>query len=284
MKTIFVSSTFRDMHFERDAIREITAPIVNAEAWKHNDTVDFCDLRWGNNTANLDSETGSKKVLEVCLDQIDRSDSPMVVILGYRYGWIPDSELISLAASKKALMISDLECSVTALEIEFGALCDPVKASKTLFYFREIENEPESDYLAEDDFHASKVKALKDRICYATGNRIKTYSVRWNGHGFDGIKEFAEMLAKDIIAFYQSDWRETDGLSPFDLERRAHETFVREKAACFRARHTDAEKLLVIAKAQPITIIKSVLFFCTSVENLLLSPLHFLKMLCFYLD
>ena len=37
MKTVFVSSTFKDMQYERDAIREITAPVLNDEARKHGD-------------------------------------------------------------------------------------------------------------------------------------------------------------------------------------------------------------------------------------------------------
>ena len=50
MRTIFVSSTFRDMQQERDAIRDIVAPQMNQEARKHGDFIDFCDLRWGINT------------------------------------------------------------------------------------------------------------------------------------------------------------------------------------------------------------------------------------------
>lgn len=163
MKTIFVSSTFKDMHYERDAIRDITTPILNEEAKKHGDEVDFCDLRWGINTGDLDTEEGSKKVLDVCLDEIDRSETPMVVLLGYRYGWIPDTGLIKTAADRKQLELEDLEKSVTALEIEYGALCDERKLKNTLFYFREIEGDAPSDYLAEDRKHEEKILALKNR-------------------------------------------------------------------------------------------------------------------------
>ena len=61
MKTVFVSSTFKDMQFERDAIREITAPLVNEQARRHNDAFDFCDLRWGINTLSLSQEESSKR-------------------------------------------------------------------------------------------------------------------------------------------------------------------------------------------------------------------------------
>ena len=101
MKTIFVSSTFKDMHFERDAIQEITLPLLKREAQKYGDNVHFCDLRWGINTCDLDSEDGSRKVLDVCLDAIDRCRPPMVVILGDRYGWIPSEELTASVADRK---------------------------------------------------------------------------------------------------------------------------------------------------------------------------------------
>ena len=118
MQTIFVSSTFKDMHFERDAIQEITLPALNSEAVKYGEHVSFCDLRWGINTGDLDSEAGSRKVLDVCLDEIDRCKPPMVVILGDRYGWIPSESLTNSAAERQRMELEDLQISVTALEID----------------------------------------------------------------------------------------------------------------------------------------------------------------------
>lgn len=256
MKTVFVSSTFRDMHFERDAIRDITAPELNEEARKHHDEFDFCDLRWDINTGDLDTDEGSRKVLDVCLDEIDRCKPPMVVLLGYRYGWIPDSELIRTAAERKHLELDDLERSVTALEIEYGSLCDRAKFDNTLFYFREIEGEAPSDYLSEDEEHAQKVAALKQRIEDMTGGRIKHYTLCWNGEGFDGVKEFAEMLAEDIKEMLLPEWQKNENLTPFERERWTHELFVREKDSIFRARQTEAEELLAKIIEQPLTIIK----------------------------
>lgn len=258
MKTIFVSSTFKDMHYERDAIREITAPLVNEEARRHGDEFDFCDLRWGINTGDLDTNEGAKKVLDVCLDEIDRCEPPMVVLLGYRYGWIPGENLIKTAAERKKLELDDLERSVTALEIEYGALCDKKKLDNTLFYFREIKGEAPSDYFAEDDEHNEKEKilALKRRIKDMTGGRIKEYSLKWNGSGFDGVNAFAEMLAGDIIDMFMSEWKATESLTPFERERRAHAAFIRGKNAMFKARQAEAGKLMKDVLSQPVTIIK----------------------------
>ena len=100
MKTIFVSSTFRDMHYERDIIHERVTPALNHVARQYGESVSFCDLRWGVNTGDLESEEGSRKVLSVCMEEIDRCRPYMLVILGYRYGWIPSTGLIANAADK----------------------------------------------------------------------------------------------------------------------------------------------------------------------------------------
>lgn len=259
MKTVFVSSTFKDMQSERDVIRNITLPALNEEARRHNDEFDFCDLRWGVNTKELDSGESSKKVLDVCLDEIDRCKPPMVVLLGYRYGWIPEKELIQTAAERKKMILDDLEKSVTALEIEYGALSDVTKFQNTLFYFREIDGLFPDDFNGEDEKHTAKINTLKKRIRdfnEKTKGRIKEYHLKWNGSGFEGLQEFANMLAEDIKELLLPQWEEYDKLTPFQKERRMHETFIREKAEMFSARKKEAEELVRRINANPVTIIK----------------------------
>ena len=69
MKTIFISSTFQDMHYERDIIHDRVTPALNGLARQYGESVSFCDLRWGVNTGELESEEGSRKVLSVCLEE-----------------------------------------------------------------------------------------------------------------------------------------------------------------------------------------------------------------------
>lgn len=47
MKTIFLSSTFQDMHYERDVIHDRVTPALNRLARQYGESVAFCDLRWG---------------------------------------------------------------------------------------------------------------------------------------------------------------------------------------------------------------------------------------------
>lgn len=251
MKTIFVSSTFKDMHFERDAIQEIVLPALRAEAMKYGESVSFCDLRWGINTGDLDSEQGSRKVLDVCLDEIDRCKPPMVVILGDRYGWIPSEELTTSAADRKNLdkvqlkrdmELEDLQISVTALEIAYGALSTPEKRSQALFYFRHIESECPDDYAVEDSEHKKKLDHLKAKIEALTGGRIKHYYVRWDGEKLDGVIPFAEMLAEDISKILLPEWKQKELLTPFERERLTHWSFITEKNEMFSARSTLVQK------------------------------------------
>lgn len=242
MKTIFVSSTFKDMHFERDAIQEITLPALKSEAIKYGENVSFCDLRWGINTGDLDSEEGSRKVLDVCLDEIDRCKPPMVVILGDRYGWIPSEDLTKSAAERKKIELEDLQISVTALEIAYGALSTPERCRQALFYFRHIESDCPQDYSVEDAEHEQKLNQLKAKIDELTGGRIKHYYVSWNGEKLDGVISFAEMLAEDIKKVLLPEWKKKELLTPFERERLTHWSFIAEKNEMFSARSALVQK------------------------------------------
>ena len=65
MKSIFVSSTFNDMQYERDRIQHRVLPELQDFAGKYGRTVDFIDLRWGVNTSGLEEGETGRKVLSV---------------------------------------------------------------------------------------------------------------------------------------------------------------------------------------------------------------------------
>ncbi len=235
MKTFFVSSTFKDMNYERDAIREITLPKLNAIAKKYGQSVSFCDLRWGIDTSQMSEEEGSKKVLQVCLDEIDRCRPPLVIIIGERYGWIPPKNLVKSIADYKRLLIDDYEKSVTALEIEYGALCDARSGENTLVYIREMDNPPE-DYLSEGEEHFRKLNELKSRLFSLAKGKVRTYKAKFNGESLEGVSEFASMLASDLAEIMLPQWEMAANLSPFELERKIQWSYIEEKSNFFKGR------------------------------------------------
>ena len=167
MRRVFVSSTFRDMQVERDVLRKV-ASTLDAEASGFGESVSFCDLRWGVDTLDLDGDSGAAKVLDVCLDMIDSCRPYMIVLLGDRYGWIPDRSVVRSALRGRG-GFGRRATSVTELEIEYGVLRHPEQLPQTLFYFREgnlavFENDQE-----ESAEQRRRLQSLKARIVRAGG-------------------------------------------------------------------------------------------------------------------
>lgn len=256
MKTFFVSSTFKDMHFERDAIREVTLPRLNTLAKEYGQTVSFCDLRWGIDTSDMDEEVSSGKVIRVCLDEIDRCKPPLVVILGERYGWIPDKSLIEGVAKYKNFELDDFEKSVTALEIEYGAISGERKYEHTLIYMRRLDNPP-TDYQAEDEEHKAKLDELKRRVAALPNATVKEYDAHWNGKELLGAREFAEMLAEDLYDVMLPSWQKAANLTPFERERDVQWNYVEEKGEYFSGRDTLLDRFVAdINSGKRLTFIK----------------------------
>lgn len=239
MKRIFVSSTFKDMNYERDAIQEQVLPALNTAARQYGESISFCDLRWGVNTAELESEEGSRLVLSVCLDEIDSCRPYMVVLLGERYGWIPSEALIKSAIrSRRDFALDELEKSVTALEIEYGALKNPAQLEKTLFYFRELEGDAPAEYQREDAAHQQKLAQLKARIIKATHGRVKPYRVRWDAqtNSMTGLDAFSKTVIADLLRLMEPEWKAYAGLSPYRRDQRFQWDYAKQKARQFGAR------------------------------------------------
>ena len=83
-KSIFVSSTFRDMKSERDAIRDFVIPSVNEFASKYGRAVEIIDLRWGVDTTSLSEAEQSRKVLRTSPSLSSALKHPVVGPSGIR--------------------------------------------------------------------------------------------------------------------------------------------------------------------------------------------------------
>ncbi|TAK17422.1 MAG: DUF4062 domain-containing protein, partial [Acidobacteria bacterium] len=142
---VFLSSTFRDMHAERDHLVKVTFPRLRqwcADRRLH--LVDI-DLRWG--VTKEDADNGH--AIDICLHEIDGSRPFFVCILGQRYGWVPD-HLPPPGAYAYHDLQSKTGCSITHLEIIHateGSLAMDASARRpaahhAFFYFREPESVP----------------------------------------------------------------------------------------------------------------------------------------------
>lgn len=236
MIKIFVSSTFKDMDYERDILHDEIVPELNEYASQYGEQVELCDLRWGIDTTGYDEVEGSKKILSVCLDEIERCNPYMVVLLGNRYGWVPDKKYVS----DIDLQAEYYDKSVTELEIQYGALAR--NNPNALFYFRELDGVIPPEYESEDTDSAGKLKRLKQRIKELFPNQTYTYQAHWTGSGlkFDAFKEKVLFDIKEKISDRLSQYK---GLSLFDREQRQHWNYARQKFIQYGAR-PDLEKLV----------------------------------------
>lgn len=242
MKKIFVSSTFRDFNVERDAIRNLVMPRLNIIAQKYAENVSFVDLRWGVDTNTLETNEGVRKVLDVCLDEINNCKPYIIVLLGHRYGFLPtDTSLITEATEAKNFSLDNPDISVTELEIEYGALKN---LGHTLFYFREIDedNIPQQErqnYFSDENAH--KLKDLKDRIEKfskendETGNKaiLKGYSLSWDSksNSLSGnLDNFVDMLVDDIENLMQREWADRATWSEYKIDRHLQWDFAKQKS------------------------------------------------------
>ncbi|MCL2116098.1 MAG: DUF4062 domain-containing protein, partial [Methanobrevibacter sp.] len=145
--TIFISSTFNDMHAERDYLVKNVFPELREWCEEHKIHLVDVDLRWGVTA----EDTENANTVGTCLKNIDKSRPFFLCFLGQRRGWIPNpNEHISPETLKTYPVIKDFikDKSVTEIEIEH-ALLSPmeriVKNQKTtctpsdhaLFFFRE---------------------------------------------------------------------------------------------------------------------------------------------------
>ena len=252
MRSVFVSSTFRDMQFERDMLQTIVEPQLNATAVRYADSVFFSDLRWGISTEELDSETGSRKILSVCLDEIERCRPYMLIFIGERYGWIPDEQLIIRAAEEKGFSPLSSNISVTTLEIEFGALQEAGDLDRCIFCFREplpfseMTDENRAVYDAEDEEHRAKLQALKDRIRSTPGAKIIEYRAEWDRarQRVTGLEPLAEKLANELSAMFSPEWelRKNDDWQQTEKSRLAG--FIENKSAGLYIRSDVHEEIL----------------------------------------
>ncbi|MGR3177949.1 MAG: DUF4062 domain-containing protein [Candidatus Anammoxibacter sp.] len=82
---VFVSSTFRDMHEERDELVLRIFPQLRKICERRGVTWGEVDLRWG----ITDEKKAEGKVLPVCLAEIHSCRPYFIGLLGERYGWVP---------------------------------------------------------------------------------------------------------------------------------------------------------------------------------------------------
>lgn len=134
---LFVSSTFRDLHAERDALARACFPQARQRLAQRGRLLAEIDLRWG-----LPVEEDEARIVGLCLAEVQRCREGFVGILGARYGHVP------AATPPRPPGVAEADwparASITEYEIRVGALSNPPPRFLHLYLRRdEREDEPE---------------------------------------------------------------------------------------------------------------------------------------------
>lgn len=203
MQTIFVSSTFQDMQQERDSLRDNVLPRVKELLKQYGTSIELCDLRWGVNSLGLSESESAMKVLQICFDEIDNAKPFFIVLLGDRYGWIPDRKIVKRILNDRKIEDDNyLGKSVTEMEIIYGAF-NSDNTDNVLFCFREISNKSELPHVELTESvlqNNNHIENLKKRILDRFPDKVCHYTLKFNPHTgtFEGLDDFSDIIYRHL--------------------------------------------------------------------------------------
>ena len=124
---VFISSTFNDMHAERDLLVKQVFPELRDWCERRKLRLVDVDLRWG---VTEEDASRHNNVVQVCFGRIDECRPFFICLLGQRYGWVPRPSDVSQQTYEWFDGLWNQVClgtSVTELEI-LHALVRPFHA------------------------------------------------------------------------------------------------------------------------------------------------------------
>ncbi|XP_044076665.1 telomerase protein component 1 isoform X2 [Siniperca chuatsi] len=214
---VFISSTFRDMHAERDILVWSVFPELRRRAASHCLYLQEVELRWGV------TEEESGRATELCLSEVCRSQM-MVGILGERYGLVPPKPVLPDLPQYSWLASAPAGLSITEMEIrQFQALYPDTAHQRMFCYFRDpniTKSVPvawRSDFVPESKEAESKMASLKRRIRASEVKVTENYPCEWGGvvEGnpyLKNLEDFGKAVLEDLwMAVVKQFVEEDDG-------------------------------------------------------------------------
>lgn len=240
---IFISSTFRDMHAERDYLVRFVFPELRERCAKRRLHLVDVDLRWG--VTEEEAERG--KVLEICLDEIERCRPFFIGLLSERYGWVPPKYDVPDEPRYDWVREFKPGHSITALEIYHGILRNPEMVMRAFFYFRDpaflsdVPEEHRTVFEPESEEATEKLKRLKEDIRQQCP--VFDYPCAYGSIGEDGkvtltgLEAFGQRVLEDLwSAITQEHPEEEAPREELAVERAYHETFIENRSRRFIGR------------------------------------------------
>ena len=209
---VFLSSTFRDMHAERDHLVKVTFPALREKLLPYRVELYEVDLRWGITRDQAENE----QVLALCLELIEECQI-FFGFLGERYGWVPEHypEQILHHFPWISQLGSAPRVSATELEILHAVLRHPAEAAKpALLCFRDTRAtdaipEPTRSrvYFESCPQRQAQLADLKLRVTQHGCAAATPYSCRWDAGACDRpSRSRGRLVGLDDFGRQAEDW------------------------------------------------------------------------------
>ncbi|CAI2729061.1 unnamed protein product [Schistosoma spindalis] len=236
---LFISSTFRDMHAERDLLCGILVPALRRNvALGLRVHLNEIDLRWG----VPEPATYNSQALQICLEQAAASDI-FVLLLGDRYGCIPDeAEVMSLPESLLSEVCKFYKPGMSMTEMEYH-MARQAAISKVPIHERRKQNTI--------SFH----EAIRLRICVFirdsasienVPDELKHYFEEYDVEKRNRLNAFKELIRNDGVIVSHNYSAQFNGLiSDYpimgNLDEFGSQFFASVKSLLLRLFHNDSD-------------------------------------------
>ena len=256
---VFISSTFKDMHAERDLLTRYVFPELRARAHSRHIQLYEVDLRWG----VTEEDARSEKAVEICLGEVSRCQY-FVGILGERYGWSMDKYQAPDTPEYEWLKEYPSGRSITEVEVYHAALAQPEQAQNKAFFFfrdpsflREVPQEYLPSFASESHESHMKMENLKSRIRSSGLEVYDNFLARWlgvvEGKPMTGnLEDFGKRVLNVLWNRIQKDFPEEDPESdPLVRADIAHSAFAQSESEKFVGRNKLLTKAMDVVSHGP---------------------------------
>jgi telomerase protein component 1 len=241
---VFISSTFKDMHGERDYLTRYVFPELQERCDKLRVNIHAVDLRWGI------TEEDTSNALEICLSEVDSCRPFFLGLLGDRYGWRPDQYVVPDEPRFDWIKAMPPGLSITHLEMYSGALRN-VDASNYVFclrdpdFLRDVPVQNRDDFTTESVEHRYNLDKLREDIRTKCDPSLvfDQYPCSWGGV-VDGkaltisLERFGKFVTEALWRHIEKHFghQETVEADELTAERLLHEQFIESHSRNFVGR------------------------------------------------
>jgi len=264
---VFVSSTFLDMHGERDILSRYVFPEIKEYCSKKKINFFYVDLRWGITEDDFKNESSGLSPVDICLNEVEKCRPFFIGLLGDRYGWIPEKLPLNNPSfdwlnDYKGKSITEMEIvSGSLLYPQFGGIGSSIYIRDSSFS-KQVPDEYRNSFICSDE-HKPLLDSLKNRVRSET--RCYTYQAKWGGEIDNkpiagNLDEFRKLvtnqLKSDIDKIFPDNGEERSELS---IEKDLHEQFMENRSRRFVGRDDHLKELFKYADSKSSNSIQPII-------------------------